>query len=249
MPFITQGKTNLKYILIVVILAVIVGGGILAYYYLWISKEKVPIVEKVGLKTYTNDRFKYSIKYPNDWHIFNELTRRIEADRFIRGKYPLSGFPTEEEVYNYYRKHEAEMKNFMERWKANESELIILADTSVQEEDTFFEDVSTNRRTLMDFYPARAIYIYPTDVSTDAKSVERAGIKIETITLSNDRKALRIHRRTEPEQIEIYVPYEPNVKLYSGETVKSLEFSIYSDKGVYPEDVFMRIINSLEFLQ
>ncbi len=35
MPFITQGKTNLKYILIVVILAVVVGGGIL-----WCISEK-----------------------------------------------------------------------------------------------------------------------------------------------------------------------------------------------------------------
>jgi len=33
MPFITQGKANLKYILIVVILAAIVGGGILGYWY------------------------------------------------------------------------------------------------------------------------------------------------------------------------------------------------------------------------
>jgi len=41
MPFITQGKTNIKYILIVVILAAIVGGGILGYYYFW-ETEKPP---------------------------------------------------------------------------------------------------------------------------------------------------------------------------------------------------------------
>jgi hypothetical protein len=40
MPFITQGKTNIKYILIVVILAVIVGGGILAYQYWWAAKKE-----------------------------------------------------------------------------------------------------------------------------------------------------------------------------------------------------------------
>jgi|GEM_PF-6367398 len=40
MPFITQGKTNLAYILIVVVLAVIVGGGILAYQYWYLSKEE-----------------------------------------------------------------------------------------------------------------------------------------------------------------------------------------------------------------
>ena len=39
MPFITQGKTNWKFLLIVVILAVIVGGGIFGYYLL--SKQKV----------------------------------------------------------------------------------------------------------------------------------------------------------------------------------------------------------------
>jgi len=33
MPLITEGKTNLKYILIVIILAAIVGGGILGYCY------------------------------------------------------------------------------------------------------------------------------------------------------------------------------------------------------------------------
>ena len=39
MPFVTQGKANLKYILIVVILAAIVGGGILGYQY-WLSPEE-----------------------------------------------------------------------------------------------------------------------------------------------------------------------------------------------------------------
>ncbi len=39
MPFITQGKTNLKYILIVVVLAAIVGGGVLAYQYWWAVEE------------------------------------------------------------------------------------------------------------------------------------------------------------------------------------------------------------------
>jgi len=45
MPFITQGKTNLKYILIIVILAVIVGGGILGYQYLWTPKEETRPLE------------------------------------------------------------------------------------------------------------------------------------------------------------------------------------------------------------
>jgi len=40
MSFITQGKTNLKYILIVVVLAAIAGGGILAYQYWWVPKHE-----------------------------------------------------------------------------------------------------------------------------------------------------------------------------------------------------------------
>ena len=43
MPFITQGKANLKYILIIVILAAIVGGGILGYLYFY--SETLPINE------------------------------------------------------------------------------------------------------------------------------------------------------------------------------------------------------------
>ena len=41
MPFLTQGKTNLNYILIIVILAIIVGGGILSYQYLLIPEEEI----------------------------------------------------------------------------------------------------------------------------------------------------------------------------------------------------------------
>jgi hypothetical protein len=45
MPFITQGKTNLTYILIIVVLAVLVGGGILGYYYSWIKELDERLVE------------------------------------------------------------------------------------------------------------------------------------------------------------------------------------------------------------
>jgi hypothetical protein len=40
MTFITQGKTNWKFLLIVIVLAVIVGGGILAYQSWWLPKEE-----------------------------------------------------------------------------------------------------------------------------------------------------------------------------------------------------------------
>ena len=41
MPFITQGKTNWKYILIIVILAFFVGGGIFGYRYWWQPREEI----------------------------------------------------------------------------------------------------------------------------------------------------------------------------------------------------------------
>lgn len=46
MPFITQSKNNLKYILIVVILAVVVGGGVLGYQYFGAPKEETKLPEK-----------------------------------------------------------------------------------------------------------------------------------------------------------------------------------------------------------
>ena len=47
MPFITQGKANIKYIFIVVVSAVIAGGGILGYYYLWMKdlETRLAVVE------------------------------------------------------------------------------------------------------------------------------------------------------------------------------------------------------------
>ncbi|HDZ54630.1 MAG TPA: hypothetical protein ENI19_03250 [Candidatus Nealsonbacteria bacterium] len=45
MPFIAQGKINLKYVLTIVILAVIIGGGILAYQSWLVPREEVETPE------------------------------------------------------------------------------------------------------------------------------------------------------------------------------------------------------------
>jgi hypothetical protein len=41
MPFITQGKTNWKYILIVVILVAVVGVGVQVYQYFWLPEQEI----------------------------------------------------------------------------------------------------------------------------------------------------------------------------------------------------------------
>ena len=80
MPFITQGKTNWRYIFIVVILAAIVGGGIL-----WFLQQQIPSYQPLEIKipekikdetadtstssvqdwqTYRNEEYGFEIKYP-----------------------------------------------------------------------------------------------------------------------------------------------------------------------------------------
>ena len=70
MPFIAQGKTDLKYILILVILAAILGGGILVWQYLGVlekpAKEKSVLAPK-GWQSYENEKYGYKIFYPSDW--------------------------------------------------------------------------------------------------------------------------------------------------------------------------------------
>jgi len=53
MPFITQGKTNWKFLLIVIILAIVVGGGVFAWQYWWVPKEEVKAPEVKAPKEIT----------------------------------------------------------------------------------------------------------------------------------------------------------------------------------------------------
>ena len=78
MPFITQGKTNWKFLLIVIILAIVLGGGVLGWQWLEFKKEmKIPEFklsekikdETVNWKTYRNEEYGFEFKYPSNWEI------------------------------------------------------------------------------------------------------------------------------------------------------------------------------------
>jgi len=83
MPFLTQGKTNWKYILIVLILAILVGGGILT----WIKSQQIEIPPTNPLpepplgnedtsnwKSYSNSHYNIELRYPPYWQLKEEAT-------------------------------------------------------------------------------------------------------------------------------------------------------------------------------
>jgi len=63
-------------IIIVIVVGLLAIGGVLAYQYYWQAPEKeiieetpeeTPKDETAGWKTYRNTKYRYEIKYPNDW--------------------------------------------------------------------------------------------------------------------------------------------------------------------------------------
>ena len=99
MPFLTQGKTNWKFLLIVVVLAVIAGGAIWGYLRMTEEEFKispVDIPEKVtedetadlvpseveGWQVYRNEEYGFEFKHPKDWTI-KEATIE-EAEEIIK---------------------------------------------------------------------------------------------------------------------------------------------------------------------
>lgn len=66
-----KGIASIIYVIIIIALLAVAGFFGYKYY----SKSQTPIsnsqnFETAGWKTYTNEKFKYSLKYPNDWQVW-----------------------------------------------------------------------------------------------------------------------------------------------------------------------------------
>jgi hypothetical protein len=91
MPFLTQGKTNWKYILIVLVLAVIVGGGIL-----WWAGQEIPLPETPEIKSPEN-KYLLDEKYcEKEEDCVSETT--IKMDCINRVAYLKLGAPVQQQI-------------------------------------------------------------------------------------------------------------------------------------------------------
>ena len=99
MPFLIQGKTNWKFLLIVVVLAIVVGGGTLVYLQMTeeefkmspigipekeVEEESADLVpsEVEGWLAYRNEEYGFEFKYPAAFDKF-EYCKIREEDNFI----------------------------------------------------------------------------------------------------------------------------------------------------------------------
>lgn len=90
MPFITQGKANVKYLLILGLVAAVSGGIIFAarnsYYKDIVNLDNFSEIKKpannikgetTDWKTYKNEEYGFEIKYPADWGINSYVKNRV----------------------------------------------------------------------------------------------------------------------------------------------------------------------------
>src|SRR4030042_6647071 len=109
MSFVTQGKTNWKFIIIVVIIPAIVGGGIWCWQKNMPQPEGITILpqdeiaglvpsEVEGWQTYKNEEYGFEIKYPLDFE-YNDKGQ-IVKDSWLLLNF-LASTPIENSLDNY----------------------------------------------------------------------------------------------------------------------------------------------------
>jgi hypothetical protein len=93
MPFITQGKTNWKFLLIVIILSIVVGVLALRCSFKEEQLYQPPKIEKsetADWKTYRNEEYGFEIKYPKEWYEKNYYPSDIVELQNIDGELYIS---------------------------------------------------------------------------------------------------------------------------------------------------------------
>jgi len=98
MPFITQDKTNWKFLLIVVVLAAIVGGGIFTFQYWWTPKGEVETPEEIAKSLSKEIRNnKDFIAWIDSWRTIKPTYTVNTFTRVDENKFSLNGEMINEE--------------------------------------------------------------------------------------------------------------------------------------------------------
>lgn len=239
MPFITQGKTNLRYILIIIILAIIVGGGVLVYQNWLIPEEKdkvpelkplqeaLPKDETANWKTYRNEKYKYEIKYPRDWRIAYSI-----MEWAIKGE-----------------------KKEIEDW-------VMITSLSEKEEKEYLEALKSYDGMGWAFHyienaDGRAIIVSPVAIPYEKlKNPEPdVGWKNFDFREEETETGLKVIRLRAEITWEMYRDYEwafipyPGDKTLREEKITYIRLEVERNEGNYEKDVFEKMLSTLRFIE
>ncbi len=120
MPFLTQGKTNWKYILIVPVLAVIVGGGIFSYWKLVV--KKIPEVKAPEEVTKYPRSVEFFVTCAKSYSEYPEgITEKEFREKFLTAEEKEK--LTEEEKKRMYKEFLEEEKIYKEFFKITDNDI------------------------------------------------------------------------------------------------------------------------------
>jgi len=172
MPFITQGKTNWKLLLIVIILAIIVGVGAL-WYEKGLKKSYQPVeiqkTETADWETFTDNQHGFKIKYPViGWEIqYGSEDQLSVFDLYKKGSEAYSGISgiielLDSSCYNYSWKNIIENadKCFLTEFKdaSFKQEIIINSNVKAYEIEVKFGPIQLSRKMFGVIVPLKIEY-------------------------------------------------------------------------------------------